>query len=145
MEDNTPQQDNPVSPETVPAPDSSTSTDVKPPESPSPASEPSNEHNSPLPIDAKNEQPKQKKPTLVIALAVLIAAVLIGLAAYMYLKNNNTTTTSNTTPVTQATPATPATSQDVTDATSSLDEAIAKADQANDVSSADLTDSSLGL
>ena len=82
-----------------------------------------------------------------VILIIVIALALIGGAVYFYLKNRDEaqTQTNTTTSQTTTTQVAPATAKDVDQTTQDIDTAIKQIDETKDVSSDDLTDSSLSL
>lgn len=93
--------------------------------------------------DAPPAVNKSKKPSkLIVALVVLF---FIGLAALTIFVIRNEDSQSSSKPASSGSPAKPATSGVVDETAREIEETLQKADNVNDINSADLSDSSLGL
>lgn len=122
---------------------------------PAPATTDSTSQNNALPAEPTPTTPpagqtpvKPKKNTMAVVLAIVIAIVLAAVAVYAYMKLNKKKTTTNSTASTSQTTATAATTvkaADIAQTSKDLDTSLAKVDDTKDFSSADLSDSALGL
>ena len=86
---------------------------------------------------------KHGKPVGAIVMAVVIAVGIAALAAFAYIKTNNTAQPASTQPTTTQQDA--ATPKDVDDANSDVDDSINSTNEAQDFPDNDLTDAALGL
>jgi flagellar basal body-associated protein FliL len=89
---------------------------------------------------------KKKKPILMMLAVLIVVAALAAVAVYGYSKAKpKKAVVAPTAATTMVAKVAPATTSNVDQATKDIDAALAKADTQKDVSSADLTDTTLGL
>ena len=119
----------------APAPASSENVEAAAPEAPAPT--------TPLAINTAPGPVKHKAPVGVIVAAIVIGLLLAGLAVFVYLKANKSTSNA---PLKQAaTTAAKVTASEVQDTANGVDQAISSVNDAVDLNSSDLSDTTLGL